>query len=496
MTITAQDWASIAPALVLLGAGILILFWDLLRTRFESKVPFELLSFASIGVSLWFLLKGIPAHADPIVGFGGTMVLDNLAVVLSLAILAGTGMLILLVPEDLKRRKIDFGEFYALVLFASAGMMLLVEATDLITIFLTIEMLSLAVYILTGMTRLQPRSAEAAMKYFITGAFATGFLLYGMTLLYGASGTIHLSEMAGTLTGHTPLALAGLTLMLVGFGFKVGAVPFHMWVPDVYEGAPTPVTAFMSVTVKAAGFGALIRILLVGLPGQAALWGDLLWGLAAVTMIVGNLMAVPQRSVKRMLAYSSIAHTGYILLGLAALKSGAVDAGSAAVYYLFVYTFMTFGAFAICIYLGREVTFPGRSGSEWHDAEDLTDFAGIAKERPWTAAAMTLFMLSLAGIPPLAGFTGKFLLFKAAIQHGYYWLAIIGVLMSIVSVYYYLRVVIYMYMKDPLEAPAGKVDAHVGAAVTVAALLTVALGFIPGSMVDLSLRALTSLVGP
>jgi NADH-quinone oxidoreductase subunit N len=207
-------------------------------------------------------------------------------------------------------------------------------------------------------------------------------------------------------------------------------------------------------------------------------------------------MAVPQRSVKRMLAYSSIAHTGYILLGLAALKSGAVDAGSAAVFYLFVYTFMTFGAFAICIYLGREVTFPGRSGSEWHDAEDLTDFAGIAKERPWTAAAMTLFMLSLAGIPPLAGFTGKFLLFKAAIQHGYYWLAIIGVLMSIVSVYYYLRVVIYMYMKDPLEAPAGKVDAHVGAAVTIAALLTVALGFVPGSMIDLSLRAMTSLVGP
>ncbi len=494
MTITVQDWASIAPALVLMGAGILILFWDLLQTRFQSKVPFELIAFAGIGASLYFLLRGVPSHAEPVVGFGGTMVLDNLAVVLSLAIAAGTGLLILLIPEDLKRRKIDFGEFYALVLFAGSGMMLLVQATDLITIFLTIEMLSLAVYILTGMTRLQPRSAEAAMKYFVTGAFASGFLLYGMTLLYGASGTIHLSEMAPALVGNSPLTIVGLALLIVGFGFKVGAVPFHMWVPDVYEGAPTSVTAFMSVAVKAAGFGALIRVLLVGLPGQAEMWGDLLWGLAAVTMIVGNLMAVPQRSVKRMLAYSSIAHTGYILLGLAALNSGTVDAGSAAVYYLFVYTFMTFGSFALCIYLGREITFPGRSTSEWHDAEDLTDFQGIAKERPWTAAAMTLFMLSLAGIPPLAGFTGKFLLFKAAIENGYYWLAIIGILTSIVSVYYYLRVVVYMYMKDPMESPSQKPDPHVGAAVTISAILTIALGLIPSAMIDLSIKAFTSLV--
>ena len=496
MNITIQDWASIAPALSLMAGGILILFWDLLQTKKESKAPFEIISFVAIGAALYFLLKGIPGSTETLVGFGGTMVLDNLAIILSLSIAAGTGLLILLVPEDLKRRKIDFGEFYALVLFAGSGMMFLVQATDLITIFLTLEMLSLAVYILTGITRLQPRSAEAAMKYFITGAFATGFLLYGMTLLYGASGTIHLTEMAVALPGNTPLALAGLTLMIVGFGFKVGAVPFHMWVPDVYEGAPTSVTAFMSVVVKAAGFGALIRLLLIWLPGQAEMWGDLLWGLAALTMIVGNLMAVPQRSVKRMLAYSSVAHSGYILLGLAAMKSGAIEAGSAAVYYLFVYTFMTFGAFALCIFLGREVSFPGRKTTEWHDAEDLTDFAGIAKERPWTAAIMTLFMISLAGIPPLAGFTGKFLLFKAAIVNEYYTLAIIGILTSIVSVYYYLRVVIYMYMKDPYEELTGKTDPHVGAAVTVAALLTIVLGFIPGPMVDLSLRALTSLVGP
>ncbi len=281
--------------------------------------------------------------------------------------------------------------------------------------------------------------------------------------------------------------------MKVVIAFKIGAVPFHMWVPDVYEGAPTTVTAFMSTSVKAAGFGALLRVLLTALPGQAAYWGDLLWGLAAATMVVGNLMAVPQRSVKRMLAYSSVAHSGYILLGLAALRTGGSAVGSAAVFYLFVYTFMTFGAFAVLIYFGREVTIPGRAAPEWHDAEDLYELAGVARKRPWAAAAMTIFMVSLAGIPPTAGFAGKFLLFRAAIENGYYVLAILGILMSIVSGYYYLRVVVYLYMKDPVEELPEQADVHVGAAVATATLMTLVLGLVPGTIYDLCVRALAGM---
>jgi NADH-quinone oxidoreductase subunit N len=317
-----------------------------------------------------------------------------------------------------------------------------------------------------------------------------------MTFLYGVTGTLDLRAMAEAIPASSPLAVVGIGLMAVGFAFKVGAVPFHMWVPDVYEGAPTSVTSFMSVAVKAAGFGSLLRVLQIGLPKQAALWGDMLWAVAALTMIVGNFLAVPQQSVKRMLAYSSIAHAGYVLLGFAALRTGATLSGpaaSATIFYLVAYTFMTFGAFATLIYLGRSVQIPGRAHPEWHDAEDLYDFAGVSRKRPWAAAAMTIFLVSLAGIPPTTGFAGKFLLFKAAIANGYIVLAVIGILTSVVSVYYYLRVVVYMYMKDPMEEPPAESDAAVGTAVALAAILTVALGLVPGAIHDLAVRAIGTL---
>jgi len=487
VTVTSTDWLSILPALCIVGTAVVVTTIDLFLKKEATKAPLEWVSYLGLGGAAILLLRRV---GHPLRGFSGSVISDDLSALLSLAVVAPTALLFLLSGEDIRRRKMFVGEFYSLVLLSAAGMMLLLQSTNLIMIFLMIEMLSLGLYVLTGITRRQPRSGEAAMKYFVTGSFASGFLLYGMTFLYGATGSIDLAHMATRLSGSSPLVVAGMGLMMVGFAFKIGAVPFHMWVPDVYEGAPTPATAFMSVAVKTAGFGALLRILLTALPAHSAQWGDLLWGLSAATMVVGNLMAIPQQSVKRMLAYSSVAHAGYMLLGFAALRSGTEPA-SAAVFYLFAYTFMTFGAFAVLVYLGREVTIPGRSTPEWHDAEDLFELAGIARSRPWTAAAMTIFMVSLAGIPPTAGFTGKFLLFKAAIEKGYIVLAVIGILMSVVSVYYYLRVVVYLYMKDPYEAPPEKSDANVGAAVATAALLTLLLGVAPGTIHDLSIRSLS-----
>lgn len=493
MNISAADWIPLCPALSVMGAAFLVILVDLFLSKESSKAPLELISYAGIGGALYVIFRRFATEAAPARGFLNQIVIDDLSGFLSLAILSATALLILLSGDDIRRRKIFVGEYYSLILLAASGMMLLVQSTNLIMIFLTIEVLSLAVYVLTGITRRQPRAGEAAMKYFVTGAFASGFLLYGMTFLYGATGTVELAKMAASVNATSPLVVVGIGLMLVGFAFKVGAVPFHMWVPDVYEGAPTSITAFMSVAVKTAGFGALARIVLTGLPGgHLPLLGDLFWGLAAATMVVGNLMAVPQQSVKRMLAYSSVAHTGYVLLGFAALRESAAVA-SAAVFYLLVYTFMTFGAFAVIIYLGRSVQIPGRREPEWQDAEDLYDFAGIARKRPWAAAAMTLFMVSLAGIPPTAGFAGKFLLFKAAIQHHFYGLAILGILTSIVSVYYYLRVVVWMYMKDPVEPAPEKTDLNVGVVLAVAALLVVLLGLLPGAAHDLSIRAISSL---
>jgi NADH-quinone oxidoreductase subunit N len=409
--------------------------------------------------------------------------LDPRALFLSLAILAATGLMIILSTDSLKDRSVPAGEYHGLVLFGASGMLLLVEAQELITFFIAIEILSLSVYILSGLFRKDARSNEAAVKYFVIGSFATGFLLYGMALLYGATGTLRIPEMK--LNGS--LGSLGLAILAIGLAFKVGAVPFHMWVADVYEGAPTCVTAFMSVAVKAAGFGAFVRVLLTVGEGSAESWRPILSGLALATMIVGNLMALWQRSVKRMLAYSSVAHTGYVLVALAAAgePGGAKDAASAAVFYLFAYTFMTLGAFAFVIYAGKG----GR------DAEDLDDYAGLASRRPVAALAMTVFMVSLAGIPPAAGFFAKFLVFKAAMAAGDTTLVVVGVLTSAVSVYYYLRVAVYMYMHAPAAEPLEeKPSPNVGMVVLAAAAFTLYLGVLPGRFLEQSFRAVGSLL--
>ena len=462
MSIERADILALLPALLVLGGALAVLAVNLLLKRNASRAPLEGVAYLALFGALLALRARFP-H-DPGNYFGGALQEDMLSRFVGLAILVATIFLVLLSGGAIAKRNLRPAEFLSLALFSATGMMLLAMSADLITLFLNIELMSLAIYVLAGMVRTDRRSNEAAIKYFVNGSFASAFLLFGMALLYGATGTVRLTEMAGT--ADNVMAMLGLTLMLVGFGFKVGAVPFHFWVPDVYEGAPTAVTAFMSVAVKAAGFAALLRFVIVAFPAQPEVWTEPLWVVAALTMIVGNVMAVAQDSVKRMLAYSSVAHTGYALVGVVA------ESPDSTVFYLFVYTFMTLGAFAFLTYAAR--------GTD--DREHISGYAGLARRRPWAALAMTIFMLSLAGIPPTAGFFGKFALFEAGIRAGLYGLVVIGLLTTAVSLYYYLRVVVYMYMREPEpDAEAEIPDLGASIVVFLTSISIILLGLLPST---------------
>lgn len=494
--ISANDLLSVLPALALILGALVAVGIDASRPKDRMKSAAELVSYLALGIALAFVVYRLypepgPARPAALRGFGGAVLFDDLAAFLSLGILAAAGLTVVLSSDYLRDKGLPLGEYHGLLLLGTSGMLVLVQSQDLVTFFVALEILSLAVYVLSGLFRRETRSIEAAVKYLLMGAFATGFLLYGVALLYGATGSLRLDTIGMELGRKAPgqgisIASAGLALMAIGLAFKVGAVPFHQWVPDVYEGAPTSVTAFMSVAVKAAGFGAFLRVLLTAGATETEAWGGLLYVLAIATMIVGNLLAARQQSVKRMLAYSSIAHTGYLLVALATLRHDPQqkDAAEAAVFYLFSYVFMTLGAFAFGLHAGR--------GGK--DAETFDDYAGFAKRKPWSAAAMTVFMVSLAGLPPTAGFFGKFLIFKAAIAAGDWIPVVVGVLMSAVSVYYYLRVVVAMYMK-PEPENAGELAAtpNVAWVVFFAALFTIALGLVPSSFVNFSKNAVSLL---
>jgi NADH-quinone oxidoreductase subunit N len=499
LKVTVSDLQAILPALALIvGAFAVVAAGTLVRPEKRQGIS-EFLCYFSLAFALAMVFlrimspKGAPFVA--LTGFNGSVSLDELALFVTLTVIAATGLTVVLSADAMKGQEAAHGEYYGLLLLSASGMMILVQAMELITFFIALEVLSLALYALSGLYRRDARSNEAAIKYFVMGAFASGFVLYGMALLYGATGSISIPEIGSKIGGDTAgpesLVTAGFVLLSIGLAFKVGAVPFHQWVPDVYEGAPTAVTAFMSVAVKAAGFGALLRLLLTAGRAEAGTWGPLIWGIALATLVVGNLLAVGQSNVKRMLAYSSIAHTGYILAGIASLRTpGATagqlqEAGSAAIYYLFVYTFMTLGAFAFLIYAGR--------GDK--DAEDIDDFAGLAKRKPWAALAMTVFMVSLAGIPPTAGFFGKFLLFKAMVQSKEWALVIVGVLSSAVSLYYYLRVVVYMYMKPEAEsAETPRLGFNSALVVFACAGFTLVLGIMPAKYLSLSYQSIQALL--
>ena len=387
------------------------------------------------------------------VGSGSAAVaVDEFRIVSNFILLGATLLTILFAGDYLEREGLSTGEFYALLLLASVGMMVLIAARDLVLLFVGLELMSIAVYVLTGFDRANPRSSEAALKYFLIGAFASAFLLYGIALLYGVAGSTNLSAVAGKIAQAASdgdlLLRAGIALLIVGFGFKIAAVPFHMWAPDAYEGAPTPVAGYMATGVKAAAFVALMRLLTVDLASAAPLWQAPLWALAMLTMVVPNLIALAQTSVKRMLAYSSVAHAGYLLVGVVA--SSALGRG-ASLFYLAAYTLMTAGAFAVVYRVAGK-----------GDAQDrLSDFRGLGWRRPALGAALMVFLFSLAGFPPTAGFVGKLYLLRAAIDAGQVGLAVTLVMTSLVAYYYYLRVVWKMYFEEaaadvPEPSPAGR----------------------------------------
>jgi NADH-quinone oxidoreductase subunit N len=363
--------------------------------------------------------------------------------------LVAASMTVLMSVRYLEAEGASPGEYYFLILCSTLGMMIMAGGIDLITSFIGLETMAVSFYILVGFIKPNQRSNEAAVKYFLLGAFSLGILLYGMSLLYGLSGTTNLRAMATVFAGQPrdPLLVLAVILVVAGMGFKIAAVPFHMWAPDVYEGAPTPVTAFLSVGSKAAAFAMLLRIFREGVPSMNADWRLLFEGLAIVTMTVGNLAALTQSNLKRMLAYSSIAHAGYLLMGVVA---GTTRGVSAMLIYLFIYSFMQLGAFAVIVMMRRADVV----------GDELKDFSGLHFRHPFAAFAMLVFMLSLGGIPPTAGFMGKLWLFGAAIDAGYFWLAIIGVLNTAVSLYYYIRVVVFMYLRkettgsEPVARPA------------------------------------------
>ena len=385
----------------------------------------------------------------------------------------------------IERARLPQGEYYALMLFSLAGMMLMATATDLLLIFLALEVLSLGVYVLTGIRRDSPASSEGALKYFVLGAFASAFFLYGIAFTYGVTGTTRLDRI-GTLIASqanapTQLHLLAVALLIVGFAFKVSAVPFHMWTPDAYEGAPTAVTAFMSTGVKAAAFAAFLRVFLSAFQPLQSQWHGILWALAMATMIVGAVVGVAQSSVKRMLAYSSIAHAGYLLV---ALVSGNDVGKEAVLFYLLAYAVTNLGAFGVLAVLET----PERSNDQ------VSDFAGLWSTRPWLAGVMTMFLLSLGGLPPLGGFVAKWYVFNAAVKADEASLAIVGVLTSVVSVFFYLRIVIMMYMTPGEEGRAlPPIPRPAAAALIASALLVLYLGILPSRVLDWAAASISTI---
>ena len=473
--------AALVPALVILGAAVLVLLLDLLPPRGE-KTHLAVVALAGV---IGALLAALTRWGRDERGFRDMVVLDNFALFVDVVICYAVALVILLSVDYLRREGMQMGEYYALVLFSASGMMLMASANDLVVVFLALELMSLCLYVLAGLFKQRLESTEASMKYFLLGAFASSFLLYGIALTYGATGSTGFDRIAAavaTTAAHDVLFLVGLGLMLVGFGFKISAVPFHMWVPDVYQGAPTSVTTLIATGSKAAAFAALIRLALGALRGAQADWTPLLWGIAVVTMTLGNVAAIAQSNLKRMLAYSSVAHVGYMLVGLVA--GGASGAG-AVLYYLFAYTFTvagTFGVLSLCQRAGEE-------------AVDVESYAGLARRHPLLAGMLTLFLLSLVGIPPLAGFVGKVYLFGAAVQQGHLWLAVIAVLNSAVAAYYYLRVVVYMYMREPESVGATWTPSFAGGvALAVAAVGIVLLGVMPTPFAELAQVAVAPLL--
>jgi NADH-quinone oxidoreductase subunit N len=471
---------AVIPMLCVGLAGLVILLAEAFRGRNE-RMPIgglALIGLVGAGAASYFLWD---SNAESF----GAVTADNFGLFINFVIVIVGVLTVMFSAQTVERDRLPAGEYYAILMFAVFGMMLMGQATDLLVIFLALETMSIAVYILTGLRRDQQQSTEAAFKYFLLGAFASSFFLYGIAFLYGVTGTTNIERLSTAIAAQSmsgnPMILLGTGLLIVGFAFKIAAVPFHMWSPDAYEGAPTVVTGFMSTGVKAAAIAAFVRVFLKGLDPMIADWAPVLWWIAAATMIVGTVVGVAQTSLKRMLAYSSIAHGGYLLAGLVA----GTDVGKASIlFYLAAYALTNLGAFGVIAILG----------SRERANDDLRDYAGLWHSHPALATLMTFFLLSLGGFPPTAGFIAKWYVFSAAVGSGYYGLAIIGVLSSVVSVFFYLRIVVMMYMteRDARPVPAA-VPALAMAGLIISLIGVLYLGVLPTRVIDFAQASISTI---
>ncbi|HBG92656.1 MAG TPA: NADH-quinone oxidoreductase subunit N [Nitrospiraceae bacterium] len=462
------DLGPVMPEIVMTCLALLILLSELVIKRKETIAFFSIVSVAIVT----YLLAGSTGTT-----FNGMFIADGYSLFFKLIFMLNVILTVLISVKYIVIEKVNFGEYYSLILFSTLGMMLMASAGDLITLYLGLELMALSTYVLAGFLRHDIKSNEAAMKYFLLGSFASAFLLYGISMIYGLTGTTDLHAISSYISqkglSGNPVLTLSMIMFAVAFSFKIAAVPFHMWAPDVYEGAPTSVTAFMSVGPKAAGFAVLGRVFLTAFGAARIEWTGILIPIAILTMAVGNIAAISQTNIKRMLAYSSIAHAGYILLGIIA---GTSEGMASVLNYLFIYAFMNIGAFAVVIMLR----------SEGFKGDNISDYEGLAKTHPLAAALMLVFMFSLTGIPPTAGFMGKFYLFMSAVSAGYTWLAVTAVIFSAISAYFYLRIVMYMYMKEPKTAVQLSASPGIALALAITVIAVLLIGVFPSKVISVA----------
>ena len=482
----------LSPLLVLAGGGLLLMLAEAFARpgrRGGLALGTTMIFAAGFAFSIGVWLYGVEDVPERMM-LAPWMVIDRFTIFFDALLCLGGALAALLAGGYLPEHQIERGEFYMLLLFATIGAMMLAGAGDVLIVFLGLETMSIGAYALTAFRRTSPRSAEGALKYFLLGAFAAALLLYGFALLYGATGHTDLAGIGEAVKkggDKSPMIIIALVLVLAGLLFKVSAVPFHMWTPDAYEGAPTPATTYMGSVVKAGAFAMMLRVLLTCFGDKASMswssgWPPALAWIAVITMTIANLVAGQQESVKRMLAYSSIAHAGYLLVGVVACMHNQSQGVSSVLFYLLTYTVSTAGAFGALIYCG----------SRGKEAVTFEDLAGIGRRHPPAALAFSLFLISLAGLPPTAGFFGKWFIFRAAIDSGFYALTVVAFLNSVIAVYYYLRVMVFMYMREPAAgAPIATPmrSGYVTAALLLSAILVVLLGIVPSQSLDMAIKA-------